>query len=57
MEALLQLAEEHKIFVVEDNAQGIGATYTFSDGRKQKTGTLGHVGTTLFSFQKFGGLW
>jgi UDP-2-acetamido-2-deoxy-ribo-hexuluronate aminotransferase len=48
MEALLQLAEEHKIFVVEDNAQGIGATYTFSDGRKQKTGTLGHVGTTSF---------
>ncbi len=48
MEVLLQLAEEHKIFVVEDNAQGIGATYTFSDGRKQKTGTLGHVGTTSF---------
>ena len=36
------------MFVVEDNAQAIGAEYKFSDGRKQKLGTIGHIGTTSF---------
>jgi len=48
MEPLLALAEKHQLHLVEDNAQGIGSTYTFSDGRKQKTGTIGTVGTTSF---------
>ncbi|MGB7394100.1 MAG: DegT/DnrJ/EryC1/StrS family aminotransferase [Pricia sp.] len=48
MEALLALADKHNLFLIEDNAQAIGANYTFKDGRKQKAGTIGHVGATSF---------
>lgn len=48
MEKILQIAENHNLFVVEDNAQAIGAEYTFSDGRKMKTGTMGTIGCTSF---------
>ncbi|MGB5690963.1 MAG: DegT/DnrJ/EryC1/StrS family aminotransferase [Flavobacteriaceae bacterium] len=48
MEGIMKLAERHNLFVIEDNAQAIGANYTFSDGRKQKAGTIGHIGATSF---------
>jgi len=48
MDEILALAKKHKLYVVEDNAQGIGATYAFPDGSKAKTGTLGHVAATSF---------
>ena len=48
MEPLLELAHRHNLYVIEDNAQAIGADYRFSDGRQQKTGTIGHVGSTSF---------
>ena len=48
MEAVMQIAKEHNLFVIEDNAQAIGADYTFSDGTKKKSGTIGNVGTTSF---------
>ncbi|MGB1042123.1 MAG: DegT/DnrJ/EryC1/StrS family aminotransferase [Tenacibaculum sp.] len=48
MEAVLEVAKEHNLFVIEDNAQAIGADYTFSDGTKKKAGTMGNVGTTSF---------
>ena len=48
MEAIMQLAEKHNLFVIEDNAQAIGADYTFTDGSKAKTGTIGHIGSTSF---------
>ena len=48
MDAILEIAEEHNLFVIEDNAQGIGANYTYTDGKKQKSGTIGHVGSTSF---------
>lgn len=48
MEPLMTLANEHGIKVVEDNAQAIGCDYTFSNGEKAKTGTIGHVGCTSF---------
>lgn len=48
MEPIIQLLENQRIPVVEDNAQSIGATYTFADGKKQKTGTIGNIGTTSF---------
>lgn len=48
MEPLMALAQAHNLFVVEDNAQGIGARYTFASGERQMTGTIGHVGTTSF---------
>ena len=48
MEPLLRMAAEHNLYVVEDNAQAIGAEYTFSDGRRAKTGTMGTIGCTSF---------
>lgn len=48
MEEIMKIADKHKLFVIEDNAQAIGCNYTFSDGSKKKTGTIGHIGTTSF---------
>ncbi|HEY1031933.1 MAG TPA: DegT/DnrJ/EryC1/StrS family aminotransferase [Flavipsychrobacter sp.] len=48
MEPVLAIAKEHNIPVIEDNAQAIGGSYTFSDGTKKKTGTMGLMGTTSF---------
>ena len=48
MEAIMEIAEAHDLFVIEDNAQGIGANYTYSDGKKAKSGTIGHVASTSF---------
>lgn len=48
MEPILSFAKEHNIYVIEDNAQAIGAEYTFSDGHKEKTGTMGTIGCTSF---------
>ncbi|MFT6698892.1 MAG: UDP-2-acetamido-2-deoxy-ribo-hexuluronate aminotransferase [Porticoccaceae bacterium] len=48
MDAILEVAKEHNLFIIEDNAQAIGADYKFKDGTKQKAGTIGNVGTTSF---------
>ncbi|WP_218598364.1 DegT/DnrJ/EryC1/StrS aminotransferase family protein [Polaribacter sp. NJDZ03] len=48
MDAVMEIAKEHNLFVIEDNAQAIGADYTFKDGSKKKAGTIGNVGTTSF---------
>ena len=48
MEPILKFASEHHLYVVEDDAQAIGAEYTFSDGTKKKTGTMGTIGCTSF---------
>ncbi len=48
MEPIMQFAEKHGLYVIEDNAQVIGTIYTFSDGRKKHTGTIGHIGCTSF---------
>ncbi|CEN43670.1 Pleiotropic regulatory protein [Capnocytophaga canis] len=48
MEAIMKIAKKHNLYVIEDNAQAIGADFTWSDGRKQKVGTIGHVGATSF---------
>ncbi|MBT8285975.1 MAG: DegT/DnrJ/EryC1/StrS family aminotransferase [Flavobacteriaceae bacterium] len=48
MDRLLEIAEKHELYLIEDNAQAIGATHTFNDGRKKKAGTMGHIGATSF---------
>jgi UDP-2-acetamido-2-deoxy-ribo-hexuluronate aminotransferase len=48
METIMSIANKHNLFVIEDNAQGIGNDYTFSDGSKKKTGSIGHIGCTSF---------
>jgi dTDP-4-amino-4,6-dideoxygalactose transaminase len=48
MEAIMRIAKEHNLFVIEDNAQAIGANCKFSDGTKKKAGTIGHVSSTSF---------
>ena len=48
MEAILEIAKEHNLFIIEDNAQAIGADYTFKNGKKQKLGTIGNIGATSF---------
>ena len=48
MESIMAIADKHKLYVIEDNAQAIGADYTFKNGKKQKAGTIGHIGCTSF---------
>ncbi len=48
MEEILKIAEEHNLYVIEDNAQAIGSEYTFSDGTVKSAGTMATVGTTSF---------
>jgi dTDP-4-amino-4,6-dideoxygalactose transaminase len=48
MEAIMAIAKEHNLYVIEDNAQAIGANCKFSDGTKKKAGTIGHVASTSF---------
>lgn len=48
MDEIMAIAEKHKLYVIEDNAQAIGCDYSFSDGTKRKTGTIGHIGCTSF---------
>lgn len=48
MEQIMKIAERHKLYVIEDNAQAIGSEYSFSNGTTKKTGAIGHIGATSF---------
>lgn len=48
MEEILKIAKEYNLFIIEDNAQAIGADFIFSDGVSKKSGTMGTMGTTSF---------
>lgn len=48
MEEIMEIAKEHKLFVIEDNAQAIGADYIFEKGTRKKAGTIGQIGCTSF---------
>jgi len=48
MEEIMDIASKHRLFVIEDNCQAIGADYIFSDGSRKKAGTIGRIGCTSF---------
>lgn len=48
MDAITDIAHRHNLFVIEDNAQAIGANYRFKDGTVKKSGTIGTIGCTSF---------
>ncbi|MDI3480293.1 MAG: UDP-2-acetamido-2-deoxy-ribo-hexuluronate aminotransferase [Rikenellaceae bacterium] len=48
MEEIMSIAKENNIYVIEDNAQAIGADFFFSNGKISKSGTIGDIGCTSF---------
>ncbi|TDO97714.1 DegT/DnrJ/EryC1/StrS family aminotransferase [Flavobacterium sp. 245] len=48
MDAIMEIATEHNLYVIEDNAQAIGADYVSKSGAKTKVGVIGHVAATSF---------
>jgi dTDP-4-amino-4,6-dideoxygalactose transaminase len=48
MDAVMKIAKKYNLFVIEDNAQAIGADYHSKDGSVKKAGTIGHIGCTSF---------
>jgi len=48
MEKIVEIAKLNNLKIIEDNAQALGATYTFNNGSSKKTGTIGDIGTTSF---------
>jgi UDP-2-acetamido-2-deoxy-ribo-hexuluronate aminotransferase len=48
MDAVMELAQQHNLFVIEDAAQAIGTEYTSPNGTTRKAGTIGHIGCTSF---------
>lgn len=48
MDEIMEIARQHDLYVIEDNAQAIGANYHFKDGATKKTGAIGHVASTSF---------
>lgn len=48
MEVIMNIAAQHNLYVIEDNAQAIGCDYFFKNGSAKKTGTIGTIGTTSF---------
>ena len=48
MDAIMDIAREHNLYVVEDSCQAIGALYTHADGTVRQASTIGHIGCTSF---------
>lgn len=48
MDAIMEIAQKHQLFVVEDNAQAIGSDYHSKSGETKKLGTIGTIGCTSF---------
>ncbi len=48
MEKIMEIANKHNLYVIEDTAQALGSDYYFEDGSVKKLGTIGHIGATSF---------
>ena len=48
MQRIMEIANAHNLYVIEDTAQAIGAEYTMANGITSKAGTIGTIGTTSF---------
>ncbi len=48
MNAIMEIAKKHNLFVIEDTAQALGATYQLSNGGTVAVGTIGDIGCTSF---------
>jgi UDP-2-acetamido-2-deoxy-ribo-hexuluronate aminotransferase len=48
MESIMEVAGAHGLYVIEDNAQALGADYLPAIGSSQKAGSIGHIGCTSF---------
>ena len=48
MDEILEIAKKFNLYVIEDNAQALGANYKNKMGEKIKTGCIGDIGTTSF---------
>lgn len=45
---IIKIAQKYNLFIIEDNAQSLGAEFVFPDAMRKKLGTIGHIGTTSF---------
>lgn len=50
MEAIMNLAHQYNLLVIEDAAQAIDSYFTFNDGTKKALGSIGHM--AAFSFHE-----
>ena len=48
MDAIMDIAHEHNLYVIEDSCQAIGAKYTHADSSVRQASTIGHIGCTSF---------
>ena len=55
MDAIMEIAKENKLFVIEDTCQAIGAEFTGKDGVMKKAGTIGDIaGVSFFPSKNLG---
>jgi dTDP-4-amino-4,6-dideoxygalactose transaminase len=50
MDIIMQIADKHGLFVVEDAAQAVDSFYTGKDGVTRALGSIGHL--AAFSFHE-----
>ncbi len=48
MNAIMAIAQKHNLFVIEDTAQALGATFAMNSGKTKCLGTIGDIGCTSF---------
>lgn len=48
MDAIMDIAQEHSLYVIEDACQAIGAEYSSRNGSVRQAATIGHIGCTSF---------